>query len=337
VSAGGEKSFDPTPQRIERAKREGDVARSAELATNVGFASAALTVVAILPWFDAASRSALVAAPSGRVPWLQTCATLAWALVPAGSAAAAAILASIVQTGGLRVGSIGIKLERCNPLDGLKRIASRETCAHAFRAVIACAIAGAAMLAVAADTAARVVAASTVAAAVAGAWRGAERVASAAVATGLLFALTQHAAARSAWLRRLRMSADERKREAKEQEGDPFARGRRRALHRSLARGAIAEVKSASFVVVNPTHVAVALTYRPPEIPVPVVVVRATGELALRVRDVAQRYEVAVVENPPLARALYRDARVGRPIAAAHYVTVAEIVIALRRNAEPRR
>jgi flagellar biosynthesis protein FlhB len=144
--------------------------------------------------------------------------------------------------------------------------------------------------------------------------------------------LAEFAAARKAWLRKLRMSADDRKREAKEQDGDPFARGRRRALHRSFLRGALAEVKKASFVVANPTHVAVALEYRPPTVPVPRVLVRAAGEMAARVRAVAAECGVPVVENVALARALYRDARAGEPIAHAHYVAVAEVVAALARS-----
>jgi flagellar biosynthesis protein FlhA len=111
------------------------------------------------------------------------------------------------------------------------------------------------------------------------------------------------------------MTFDERKREAKEQEGDPFARGRRRALHRALLRGALSDVKDASFVVVNPTHVAIALAYRPPEIPVPRITVRSAGEAALRVRALAEKHAVPVVENVALARALHRDGRVGEPIA----------------------
>jgi flagellar biosynthetic protein FlhB len=165
----------------------------------------------------------------------------------------------------------------------------------------------------------------------AAAWHAVLRVAFTACGTGLLFALAEYGAARSAWLRKLRMSFEERKREAKEQDGDPFARGRRRALHRSLLRGALADVKDASFVVANPTHVAVALVYRPPDIAVPRVVVRAAGEAALRVRALAADAGIPIVENVPLARALYRDGRVGAPIAHAHYVAVAEIVAALAR------
>jgi len=67
-------------------------------------------------------------------------------------------------------------------------------------------------------------------------------------------------------------------------------------------------------------------------VPVPTVLVRAADEMALRVRDVAAEYDVPVIENVPLARALYREGAIGEPIACDHYVAVAEVVAALLRS-----
>jgi len=119
------------------------------------------------------------------------------------------------------------------------------------------------------------------------------------------------------------------KREAKESDGDPLARSRRRSLHRQLSRGAMHRVKEAAFVVTNPTHIAVALAYHPPEVPVPRVLVRAADDAAARVREIAREYGVPLVENVALARALYAAARPGDFIAQEHYIAVAEIVAAL--------
>ena len=130
------------------------------------------------------------------------------------------------------------------------------------------------------------------------------------------------------------MSLEERKREQKEEEGDATARGRRRSLHRALLRGGIVKLKEAAFVVVNPTHVAVALAYAPPRVAVPKVLVRALDDVALRVRALAAHHDIPVVENPVLARALYRDGRSGEPIPHEHYLAVAEVVIALTRASE---
>jgi len=327
-----EKPFAPTPQRLARARREGNVARSSELAANAAFAAAVLTTIAVLPALGASARRALVLAAGGRIPPLPASLEIvAFALLPIASAAIAGTLAALVQGGGLHAVAPSFKPERCNPFEGLKRLLSRETPARAARATFAFALACAAMLPAIVAGALPAIEGARWPIASGAVWSGCQRVAFVAAAVGALFAVAEFAAARRTWLRTLRMSFDERRREAKEQEGDPQARGRRRALHRALSRGAVARVKEASFVLANPTHVAVALEYRPPEIPVPRVLLRAAGELALRVRETAERYGVPVVENPPLARELYRRSRNGEAIAAAHYVAVAEVVAALLR------
>jgi flagellar biosynthesis protein FlhB len=335
VSDASEKPFEATPQRIEKAKREGNTARSSELAANLSFAAAAACVACMVPHIASATRSAIVAAASGAVPLSACLAVFCGALAVVASAAGAGTIAGLFQSGGLRIVMPSLKFERLNPVEGIKRILSRETLTHTLRAAFAFAIAAGAMLSAIAQAASQMVRAATPAAIGAIAWSAVEAVSFAACATGLLFAVAEHGAARTAWLRKLRMSFEERKREAKEQEGDPFARSRRRALHRALSRSAMARVKRASFVVVNPTHVAVALEYRPPEVPVPLVLVRAVDAAALRVRALAAQYDIPIVENVLLARALYQDARPDEPIPYEHYVAVAEVVAALMRRNEP--
>jgi flagellar biosynthesis protein FlhB len=330
MSDEAEKAFEPTPQRIARAKREGNVARSGELSGNVAFAASAASVVAVVPVLAGLVRTALVEAPL-HVPW-RTCATvLMVGLVPVGCAALAGAIMAAIQNGGIAFVAAVPKFERLNPLDGCKRIFSCDTAAHGLRAVGAVVLAAAAIAPTIAACAVQLIAAS-LKAAVASAWHAVCQVAVSACIVGIIFAVAEYAFARRAWLRKLRMSFEERRREAKEQEGDPGERGRRRALHRSFLRGAVTAVKNASFVVANPTHIAVALQYRPPDVPVPRVLALAAGEAALRVRLLAVAYDIPVVENVWLARALYREGRVGEPIDAVHFVAVAEVVAALTRS-----
>jgi flagellar biosynthesis protein FlhB len=209
---------------------------------------------------------------------------------------------------------------------------SRETLAHAVRAAAAFALAACAMLPALRAAAAEAVAASAVQGVAAAVWSAAQRVAGAAFFVGAAFAIAEYAAARREWLQKLRMSFDERKRDAKDQDGDPLERGRRRALHRSLLRGPVSDVEKAAFVVANPTHLAVALQYDPPAVAVPTILVCAADDAALRVRAIATGKGIPVVENVTLARALYRDGRVGDPIDRAHFVAVAELVAALSRE-----
>ncbi|MGC1380663.1 MAG: EscU/YscU/HrcU family type III secretion system export apparatus switch protein [Candidatus Baltobacteraceae bacterium] len=331
MSDTSEKPFEATSRRIAKAKSEGNVARAGELGANLSFAAAAAGSVAIAPAFGALACGQLERVLSGAQAGASSALVVAIALVPVGCAAFAGVLASFAQNGGLAFVSIAPKFERLNPAEGLKRILSRETLAHTLRAALAFTVASAAMAPAIAWKGALMMRAPGIDEIAARAWQAAQDVALAAVAVGSLFSIAEYGAARTAWMRKLRMSFEDRKREAKEEEGDAVARGRRRSLHRALLQSGLRRVREAAFVVVNPAHVAVALEYRPPSVPVPRVVVRAAGEAALRVREIAYGYSVPIVENAPLARALYRDARSGEPIPHPYYVAVAEVVVALAR------
>jgi type III secretion protein U len=111
--------------------------------------------------------------------------------------------------------------------------------------------------------------------------------------------------------RRNRMSVVEVRREHKETEGDPYVRSRRRQLHREVAEAAMLDsVRQASVVVVNPTHIAVALYYQAGETDLPVVVAKGEGELARAIRRVAEEEGIPIMHNVDLARRL----RSGAPL-----------------------
>ncbi len=291
----------------------------------------AAAIIAVVPAIGAAAATALSSSAHGALNW--SCAlVLLYALIPAVAAACGATLAALAQSGGLNVSAVAPKFERINPVEGLKRMISRESLTHVARAAAAFTVAVAAMIpcvpglvrAIAASDGQAQIAAST--------WHAAQEVVFAAAAVGMVFALAEYGVARRAWLKKLKMTFEELKRDVKEHDGDPAARSRRKALHRNLIRGALNNVKDASFVVANPTHVAVALEYRPPLVPVPRVLVRAVDDGAMRVRELAARHHIPVVENIQLARALYRDTDVGQEIPHEHFVAVAEIVAALTRS-----
>jgi flagellar biosynthesis protein FlhB len=333
VSDAGEKAFEPTPRRIAKAKREGNVARSSELAANVSFAAACFALVSVAALFGSVAANELLRAQSFAAA--PSCAlVLAVALVPIGAAAIAGAIASVAQSGGLAPMPVTAKIERLNPIEGMRRILSRETLSHSLRAALAFLCATLAMTPALLAGGAAMIRSPDLAQTVNEAWSAAQHVAFAAGAVGLLFSIAELGAARASWLRKLRMSVEERKREVKEEEGDALARGRRRSLHRAMLRGGLTRIKEASFVVVNPTCLAVALAYRPPRIPVPEVLARVRDEAAARVRELAAIYGIPIVENVALARALYRDGRPGEPIPQTHYVAVAEVVVALTRADE---
>ena len=127
--------------------------------------------------------------------------------------------------------------------------------------------------------------------------------------------------------RRLRMSRQEVKDEHKQTEGDPQIKARIRSVRQERARKRMmAAVPTATVVVTNPTHFAVALRYEGDKMEAPVVVAKGADHLALRIRELATESAVPIVENPPLARALYAACDVDDEIPVEQYKAVAEII-----------
>jgi flagellar biosynthetic protein FlhB len=138
---------------------------------------------------------------------------------------------------------------------------------------------------------------------------------------------TDYAFQRWRFERSIKMSRQEVKQEHKESEGDPQIRGRFRRAHRELSkRRMLADVKRADVVLTNPTHVAVALRYRPDEGGAPKVLAKGADEVALRIREAARSAGVPIVERRALARALFQKVQIGAEIPNQLYKAVAEIL-----------
>lgn len=132
--------------------------------------------------------------------------------------------------------------------------------------------------------------------------------------------------------RSLRMTKQEVRQESKDTEGNPLIRGRMRRLRRTFLRKIMAkDVARATAVVTNPTHYAVALEYRPETMVAPVVVAKGRNLFAERIKQIARWHEIPIIENPPLAQALYKATEVGQAIPPKLYVAVAEILAFLYR------
>ncbi|MBK6427125.1 MAG: EscU/YscU/HrcU family type III secretion system export apparatus switch protein [Blastocatellia bacterium] len=231
--------------------------------------------------------------------------------LPVGAAAIAGSAGvSLMQTQGLVSGeSLSPKPERFNPVAGLKRLVAARTLVEFAKSwVKVVAVGSAAILAVASEGLSALVNSSwtepgdamlvgarismTVALAVAGA----------SLAIGGADVLLQR------WLhaRDLRMTKDEVRRDQKEEDGDPHIKHVRKQIHRELALPTMLHrTRTASFVAVNPTHLAIAVVYRDDSDEAPRIVAKGAGEIARRLRREAERYGVRVVRNKPLARALF--------------------------------
>lgn len=154
-----------------------------------------------------------------------------------------------------------------------------------------------------------------------------ERVALAIAAAIACFAILELVTSRLAWRKRLRMSRQEVKDELKQAEGDPLVKMRMRSLALDRARKRMLnEVGSATMVIANPTHFAVALRYLREEGGAPRVVAKGRELIALKIRNEAEQRQVPVIEQPELARAMYQSVEVGQFIPPEFYKAVAEIV-----------
>ena len=142
------------------------------------------------------------------------------------------------------------------------------------------------------------------------------------------------------WYERQKMSLREMKEEFKQSEGDPHIKGRIRQLRQArMKKRMMAAVPKASVIITNPTHYSIALSYER-GMQAPICVAKGVDLIALKIREVAGQHDIPIVENVPLARALYATVEIDEEIPVEHYHAVAEIVgyvMGLKRGASARR
>lgn len=150
--------------------------------------------------------------------------------------------------------------------------------------------------------------------------------------TLMVLASTDYAWQRWRWFSDLKMTRQEVRDEARQNEGNPEVKGRVRKVQRAMARHRMLKaVETSTVVITNPTHFAVALEYRRSEMTAPVVVAKGADHMAARIRAVAREHGVPIVENVTLARALYKAADLGDTIPADLFGAVAEVLAYLVR------
>jgi flagellar biosynthesis protein FlhB len=142
------------------------------------------------------------------------------------------------------------------------------------------------------------------------------------------------------WYQRQKMSLQEMKNEFKQSEGDPHIKGKIRQLRQArMKKRMMASVPKASVIITNPTHYAVALSYER-GMSAPICVAKGVDNIALKIREIAGKHDIPIVENVPLARALYATVEIDEEIPVEHYHAVAEVVgyvMGLRRGLSGRR
>lgn len=336
-----DRQFDPTERRLERAREEGNVARSPELATAAVALVAASTAALAGP---AVFRAALSFAGEGlRIPReaafdparaVDALSHQALAAMVAmapwfGLMLVAACAGPMLMSGGVAsFKAIAPKASRLDPLGGLSRLFSMRSVGALMIALAKCALLGA-IAWVGVTRALPELSAAGAVDAVAGVGRIGAWLATVgfALAAGILAIALADVPVR--WWRHhrdLRMTREEMREELRESDGDPQMKARIRSMRRAGAsRRMMAAVPTATVVVTNPTHYAVALEYRP-SMRAPRVVAKGADLVAQRIRAVAAEHRVPMLEAPSLARALWKHADVGGEIPQALYPVVARLL-----------
>ncbi|MBC2768521.1 flagellar biosynthesis protein FlhB [Pusillimonas minor] len=337
-----EKTESATPRRLEKAREEGQVARSRELNTFMLLAGGVAglwfmggelyrTLTGVIRagmWFDQR-----VAKDTGVMT--EQAVSSAWnallILLPIFGILIILAVFSSVSLGGLLFSTKALepKFERMNPLKGVMRMFSAQTLVELIKTLLKATVIGgisAAVIWAYRDDMLALTYASPTAALVNG-MRLVALCSALIVAALLLIVFIDAPWQLYSHHKKLRMSRQDVKQEHKESEGDPHVKGRIRAQQRAMARRRMmSEVPKADVVVTNPTHYAVALKYEDGGTGAPRVVAKGSGLIAARIRMLADEHKVPMFSAPPLARALHEHVELGHEIPVELYKAVAEIL-----------
>ena len=336
----------PTPFKLQKAREKGNVARSMELGFLASLVTlAAYTLIAgpaLMATLAQAMRVALAGGfagasePAGAAEMLGALGRRAITPVAllGGTMAGIVILLELIQLRGFLLTFHPLKPDwsRLNPAKGIKRLFSLRMLKETLKSILKFTLYAAAgwmvvrwavtHLSENATDADRLVATMEAAGL---------RLVFAFLIVAVGIAILDQILARGEFTRQMRMSRREVTREAREREGEPRQKQRRKELHREMAAQGKGTLDGADLLVVNPEHFAVALRYDETAMVAPEVAAKGRNLLALRLREAAIRRGVPIIADPPLARALFRACTVGSAIPPDHYAAVADLYIDLRR------
>lgn len=335
------KTEDPSQKRIEDARKRGDVAKSPEVVAWLMLGGTGAVLALLGPWTSSALYNELgdILSNADRYdvggPGFDSFArslvyqVLGVALLPLAVLALIAVIANLLQHRPLfSFNPIVPRLSKISPLSGAKRLFSLEGVVNVVKGVIKIAVVGGVIAyaiwpernrldaMVTADPGTLLVIAQQLSL----------KVFWAAVAAMTLIAVADYAYQRNHWWNQHRMTLQEVRDEFKQSEGDPKIKARIRQIRIQRARKRMmAAVPKATVIVTNPTHYAVALKYDR-TMAAPLCVAKGVDDLALRIRKLGEEHDVPVVENPPLARALYASVKLDDVIPAEHFKAVAQVI-----------
>lgn len=336
-----EKTEQPTEKRLQDARKKGQVAQSPELAScfvilfvsiflyyamSKGFTTMFATYSSFIHNLDLEITPAVVTG-------LYSFAARQWAMIVVPIFAlliALAVFTTFVQTGFMfSFEAMKPKLESLNPANGIKRLVSKRSFFELLKSLIKLSVLGYILYSLVMKELPVILSlASQDTVSIVGFI--AKTCFSLAMKVGAVFLFVAGLDyLRQRWQQKkdLMMTMQEVKEEAKEREGNPLIKSRIRSLQREMARRRMIEdVKTADFIVTNPTTFAVAIRYVAKEMPAPKVVAKGAGFVAQRIKEVAGAHGVQIIENKPVARGLFYAVKIGDFIPETFYLIVAELL-----------
>ena len=337
-----QKTEDPSSRKLAKGREKGQVAVSQEIKNAVVLLAGTLFLAALAPKLMRDVRDigfTFIEQPNAipvdfdhmRLVFTRVTLEMGLAMMPVmGLLMFAAIVSSVAQVGFLWSPS---KLEldpgKISPMKGLKRMFSTRAVVEFLKGILKLAVVAAVSFGIAVPPLKDV---SLFPLYPTGAFL--DRLQDEAVLLGvgalsvmIVISALDFAYQKFAFIKQMRMTKQEVKDEHKQSEGDPMIKRRIATLRMERARQRMmAAVPKADVVVTNPTHFAVALMYRMDEMSAPILVAKGVDHLAMRIRTLAEEHDIPIVENPPLARALYATVELDQEVPPEHYKAVAEVI-----------
>lgn len=339
----GEKTEHPTARRLSEARGRGQIAKSTELSGAVEVAMGLALVLLLGGWLAGAMASVMrrtleLETDADPLTVVDVARTLRWAGIEAAVMASPFMLAMFVIAAVAHVGQTGLlfttkplspTLDKLNPIGGVKRLFGLKNVVKSGMGVLKLVIAGAIATIVITSKLPKLAALPNL-----GAVAGMSvmlsivvEIAAWMIAIFLILGVIDLLYQRWQHQKDLRMTKQEIKDERRTMDGDPEIKRRRMRIAFEMAMQRIRkDVPQADVVITNPTHFSVALRYDTATMAAPIVSAKGADLMAYRIREVAAANGVPIVERPPLARALYHNVEVGKPISAEHYEAVAEVL-----------
>jgi flagellar biosynthesis protein FlhB len=347
-----DKTEEPTPRKLEQAREKGDIVNTPEVGAALSLMAATAIVafmsgpivtqmahgfigfIAMPDQFSADGGSLRAVMISIVLKLMAIFGMTALAL------AAAGIAARYVQDKPTFSGEkLTPKLEKLNPVEGFKRVFGKQAFASFVKSLAKLVLVGA-VLAWALwphDAELENISLLEVGALLPFLKDKIVAMLMALASAAALLAVVDYVFTRQSYMKRMRMSRREIKEELRQQDGDPMVKAKLRQIRMQRSRQRMMQnVPQASVVITNPTHYAVALKYEAGETPAPICLATGVDAVAARIRELAQEHDIPIVEDPPLARALFATADIDQPIPKEHYEAVAKVIGFVMRLARRR-